>query len=65
MTKYGWWNVRGGRYCQVEMTNLHKALITELPQPIKTNVYNNYTNTFNNIYDTKPNRSGEKIINTD
>ena len=60
MTKYGWWNVRGGPYCQVEMTNPPKALMLILPQPIKTNVYNNYTNTFNSIYDTKPNRSGGK-----
>ena len=66
MTKYGWWNVRGGPYCQVEMTNPPKALIPKLPklpklpQSIKTNVYNNYTNTFNNIYDTKPNRAGKK-----
>lgn len=34
MEKYGWWNVRGGSYCQVEMTKPPKQLIPEMPVPI-------------------------------
>lgn len=36
MKKYGWWNVRGGIYCQVEMTTPPKCLIPNLPKEIHT-----------------------------
>ena len=34
MQKYGWWNVRGGSYCQVEMTKPPNKLMPQLPIPI-------------------------------
>lgn len=38
MQKYGWWNVRGGSYCNINMTVPPKQLIPELPdQMIKLN----------------------------
>ncbi|ARF11227.1 hypothetical protein Klosneuvirus_1_84 [Klosneuvirus KNV1] len=35
MQKYGWWNVRGGSYCNVEMSKPPKQISPELPKPIK------------------------------
>ena len=39
MEKYGWWNVRGGSWCQVDMQTCPKALLNrqgvQLPIPIK------------------------------
>jgi predicted GIY-YIG superfamily endonuclease len=37
MNKYGWWNVRGGKYCNIEMTKPPEELIPELPAPINRN----------------------------
>lgn len=34
MKKYGWWNVRGGSYCNVEMSAPPKQLVPELPSRI-------------------------------
>lgn len=34
MQKYGWWNVRGGSYCKVEMTQPPKKLVPPLPVTI-------------------------------
>jgi predicted GIY-YIG superfamily endonuclease len=34
MQKYGWWNVRGGSYCNVDMCNPPKQLMPLLPKPI-------------------------------
>lgn len=44
MNKYGWWNVRGGSYCQVNMTTPPKQIMLELPNQIKkTTLKNNKT----------------------
>jgi len=32
MQMYGWWNVRGGKYCNVEMTGPPAALKPKLPK---------------------------------
>lgn len=34
MNKYGWWNVRGGKYCNVEMSKPPEVLVPDLPTPI-------------------------------
>ena len=34
MTKYGWWNVRGGPWCNVNMTKPPTCLIPQLPEQI-------------------------------
>ncbi|ARF11873.1 hypothetical protein Klosneuvirus_3_8 [Klosneuvirus KNV1] len=36
MEKYGWWNVRGGSYCNVEMSKPPKQLTPKLPKSITT-----------------------------
>lgn len=35
MQKYGWWNVRGGSYCNVEMSKPPTTITSELPKQIK------------------------------
>jgi hypothetical protein len=39
MDKYGWWNVRGGKWCQVDMRSCPPALLErqrlKLPQPLR------------------------------
>jgi len=42
MEKYGWWNVRGGSFCNVEMTKPPKALMPELPKQINAHVPNQF-----------------------
>lgn len=50
MQKYGWWNVRGGSYCNIEMSKPPTAITPELPKQIKQ---------------TKiPKKSNKKINNT-
>lgn len=43
MERYGWWNVRGGRWCQVDMNSCPEALLTrkkaELPETIRRGNY--------------------------
>jgi len=36
MQKYGWWNVRGGSYCHVDMSEPPKQLIPALPPQLNT-----------------------------
>lgn len=41
MNDYGWWNVRGGRWCQVYMQSCPQALLEwqrlQLPEPLRQN----------------------------
>jgi hypothetical protein len=41
MDKYGWWNVRGGKWCQVDMQSCPLALLEwqrlKLPAPLRQN----------------------------
>jgi hypothetical protein len=43
MDKYGWWNVRGGSWCKVEMNNCPTALLKlqniSIPKSSRTNKY--------------------------
>jgi Zinc knuckle len=38
MRKYGWWNVRGGSYCQIKMLTPPSILISELVLPIPNEI---------------------------
>jgi predicted GIY-YIG superfamily endonuclease len=38
MQKYGWWNVRGGSYCQVDMTKPPSKLLLMAPEIIKPKI---------------------------
>lgn len=40
MNKYGWWNVRGGKWCSVKMTHPPDALVSELSLPLPSRVPN-------------------------